>query len=210
MQEIPKILLEQTSDLLDDLIPIVQRGIDALQHTPNPLLQRPIQQEIERQEGLLQRIKELKGKLHDHLNPPEHVPQQDEPRNDLQRKMSPRGNRSGTAALCVTMPDGERIHCRYVIDTFIKVIRKLGVERVESLGIKCRERFLIKTDDVRSGGLKLSDGYNILNVRDTNKKIEILKEIGNRLGVRLKIDDFRADGLNGELRILMHSLKQGS
>ena len=133
------------------------------------------------------------------------------PKNDLQREMSSQGNRSGTAALCITMPDGERIHCRYIIDTFIKVIRKLGIERVESLGIKCGKHFLIETTDVRPGGLKLGDGYNILNVRDTDKKIAILKEIDNRLGVQLKIDDLRGDGLSGKSRmLLMRSLKQDS
>ena len=39
MQEKPETLLEETSELLGELIPIVQRNIDALQQNPNPLLQ---------------------------------------------------------------------------------------------------------------------------------------------------------------------------
>ena len=75
MQETPETLLEETSELLNALAPVVQRGIDALQHDPNPLLQHLIQQEIECQEGLLQRIAEIKERLNSYLNPPENVPQ---------------------------------------------------------------------------------------------------------------------------------------
>ena len=94
MQETPETLLEETSELLNALAPVVQRGIDALQHDPNPLLQHLIQQEIECQEGLLQRIAEIKEKLNSYLNPPENVTQlkdvlqQDEQEGDLQQEDS--------------------------------------------------------------------------------------------------------------------------
>ena len=70
MQRLLATALKETSDLLDELIPILQRDIDALQSAPNPLLQHLIQKEIESQENLLQRIEEMKGRLHDFLNPP--------------------------------------------------------------------------------------------------------------------------------------------
>lgn len=94
MQETPETLLEETSDLLDALAPVVQRGIDALQHDPDPLLQHLIQQEIECQEGLLQRIAEIKERLNSYLNPPENVTQPedvlqpDEQEGDLQQEGS--------------------------------------------------------------------------------------------------------------------------
>lgn len=56
MQEPPKTLLEETSDLLDALVPVVQRSIDALQHDPNPLLQHLIQGAVEHQKDLLRQI----------------------------------------------------------------------------------------------------------------------------------------------------------
>ena len=71
MQETRQTLLEETSELLDALAPVVQRSIDALQHAPNPLLQHLIQQEVELQEDLLQRVEEMKENLNSYLNPPE-------------------------------------------------------------------------------------------------------------------------------------------
>ena len=70
MPETPQTLLEETSDLLDALIPVVQRSIEALQHNPNPLAQNLIQQEVKCQESLLQRSEEIKERLHDCLNLP--------------------------------------------------------------------------------------------------------------------------------------------
>ena len=69
MQKTPETLLEETSDLLDELIPILLRNIDALQHNPNLLLQHLIQQVVDHQEDLLRQIDEVKQKLHDFLNP---------------------------------------------------------------------------------------------------------------------------------------------
>ena len=94
MRETSKIML----GLLDELIPVVQRNIDALQHNPNPLLQHLVQQEIERQEDLLQRIEAMKERLNGYLNPredvpqPEDVPEQDEVENDLQQEDSEPGD----------------------------------------------------------------------------------------------------------------------
>ena len=81
MRETFKIML----GLLDELAPVVQRNIETLQRDSNPLLQHIIQQEVERQEDLLQRIEAMKGRMHVYLNPPENVPQPDEPENDSQQ-----------------------------------------------------------------------------------------------------------------------------
>ena len=55
MPERPETLLEEISELLAALAPVVKRGLDTLQHDPQPLLQHLIQQEIESQESLLHR-----------------------------------------------------------------------------------------------------------------------------------------------------------
>ena len=73
MQETPVILLEETFELLDVLIPVLQRNIDALQHESNPLLQHLIQQEIETYQQLLERTEETKDRLQDMLNSQEVV-----------------------------------------------------------------------------------------------------------------------------------------
>ena len=188
MQEKPETLLEETSKLLDALIPIVQRSIDALQQDPTPLLQHLIDQEIERQEGLLQQVAEMKKRIHDYLNPPEPVPEQAEPENRLLLEILWKGNRSGNFAWRVTMPNGEQINCRYQIETFFEVIKKLGIERVKDLGIKCGDFLLVETDDVRGVWQKFYAGYYIVNVKITKQKIAILQEICDGLGITFEID----------------------
>ena len=89
MQQALETLLEETSELLDALIPVVQRSIDALQHDLNPLVKHLIQQEIESQKNLLQRIEEMKEKLHDHLNPPEDEQESDLPLTEITGGPSP-------------------------------------------------------------------------------------------------------------------------
>ena len=66
MQETPETLLEETSDLLKVVIPVVQRSIDALQHDLNPLVKHLIQQEEKRQGDLLQRVEDTKERLQEH------------------------------------------------------------------------------------------------------------------------------------------------
>lgn len=68
MQETTLTLLEETSELLNALTPILQRNIDALQHDSNPLLQHLIQQEIESYQQLLERTAETKDRLQDLLD----------------------------------------------------------------------------------------------------------------------------------------------
>ena len=208
MQETPETLLEETSELLDALAPVVQRNIDALQHNPNPLLQHLIQQEIERQDSLLQRVEEMRERLNGYLNPREEVPQpgdvpqqdevvddlqQDEPESDsqledseqegfepdepqqeeleddLQREDSEpdepeydfqlednfkyldmssgssfrdmkeirlQGYPSVGGGLGVTMPHGEQIRRQYVVQTYVEVIEKIGIEKIKSLNLR--------------------------------------------------------------------------
>ena len=170
MKEKPESLLEETSELLDRLMPIMQRSIDALQHDPNPLLQHLTDQEIERQESLLQQVEEMKERIRNHLDPPEPIPEQDEPEDHIRLEILRKGDRSGNSAWRVTMPNGELIQCCYIKDTFDEVIRQIGVERVESLGIEYRDTIVI---------------------RSSNGKRDLLEEICRGLGITLKILDHR-------------------
>lgn len=68
-------LLEETSELIDALMPIMQRSIDALKHDPNPLVQHLIAEEIKHQEDLLEQIAKIKERLQDCLNPPDEAAQ---------------------------------------------------------------------------------------------------------------------------------------
>ena len=107
------------------------------------------------------------------MNPPEPVPEQDELENRLRVEILRKGKRKGNFAWRVTMPNGEQIHCRFIIDTIIEVIKKLGVERIESLGIKC--------------GL---ERRNYGSIRDLKGRIKLLKEICDGLGIRFKEENF--------------------
>ena len=193
MPEISETLLEETSELLDGLIPIVQKSIGTLKHDSKSIRQDMIDLEIERQESLLQQVKTLKERIHNCLKLPEFVPFEDSPEHALYRKLSPQRNRSGTASLRVTMPDGEQIRCRYVEDTFYEVIKKLGIERVKDCGIEHKEAPIIVTTRPDGGNTFYKDvnGYYIVTATDTNSKIAILNKIADRLGVSLKIDDLR-------------------
>ena len=153
MHEIPKTFLGETSGLLDALIPVVQRSINALQNDPNPLVQHLIAREIKHQEGLLEQIAEIKEKLHDFLNPPDEVAQPTQSqyldlRPDLHSDeiaeipvLADGAPPAGAAVrkpypLTVSIPEKDlEISCRYGIDTLIEVIKVLGIENVRELGL---------------------------------------------------------------------------
>ena len=182
MQETPETLLEETSDLLDALIPVVQRSIGALQHDPNPLLQHLIHQEIERQEGLLQQIGEMKERLHNHLSPPEPDLRHNK---DLRLQSYPPGG-----ALGVTLFGRKQIRRATAAATFVEVIEKVGIESVKNLDLECRYTPLI--DSVKSSEVaqKESGDYYIAVDSSTSRKIAILNDIAESLDVDLIADHF--------------------
>ena len=95
--------------MLGELIPIVQRSIDALQQNPNPLLQHLqhlIDQEIERQEGLLQQVEEMK-KNSQLLESTGTRSRANEQNRVYCREILRKRKRSGNFAWRVTMPNGE-------------------------------------------------------------------------------------------------------
>ena len=201
MQETPETLLEETSELLDVLAPVVQRSIEALQHDLNPLLQHLVQQEVEHQEDLLQRIEEIKGRLHDFLNPPEDVPQSgneqesDLPLTEITGGPSPVGPLPAGAArrqrnpVAVTIPDRNlRICCPKGIDTLIKVIKELGIEEVRAFGIMSHGIPLIAIN-YYDGPNQIQVGrYYIAGNSSTDTKAEQIKEIARCLDIRLDVE----------------------
>ena len=90
----------------------------------------------------MQRIEEIKKGLHECLNPSEDEQESDLPLYEITGGPSPVGTlpagavRRGNYPLAVTIPDRNlRICCRKAIDTLIKVIEELGIERVRAFGI---------------------------------------------------------------------------
>lgn len=197
MQETTKVLLEETSKLLDALIPVVQRSIDTLQHAPNLLLQHLIQQEVEHQKDLLQRIEEMKERFHDCLNPPEDA-LQDESENDsrlyeITGGPSPTGPMHAGSAirknypLAVTIPDRNLQICLPKgLDTLIKVIEELGIEKVRSLGIMSHRIPLVSLKDYDDVQQTQVGKYYIAGNTSTDTKVEQIKEIARGLNIELK------------------------
>ena len=193
MQETPETLTEITSALLESLALILQRNIDALQNDPHPLLQHRIRQEIEHQKGLLQRMEEVEGRLQNYL----HVPASDQDGSELnlrqdealRRRSYPPGGPLGVT-MFGTESGTEQIRLSMGAETFIKVIEKIGIERVKDLGIVCRRVPLIDTTNHPSITQRKSGRYFVVTSSSTLTKIDQLNKIAHRLGVDLISDQF--------------------
>ena len=192
MQETPESLLEITSALLESLAIILQRNIDALQNDHHPLLQHRIQQEIEHQKGLLQKMEEVKERLQNYLNAPE--PDRDpdpDLRQDeaLRRQSYPLGGPLGVT-MFGTEIGTEQIRLSTGAKTLVLAIEKIGVEDVRDLGLICRGVPLIDTTDHPGINQRKSGIYFIATSCSTPTKIRFLNIIADRLEVDLIADQF--------------------
>jgi hypothetical protein len=94
------------------------------------------------------------------------------------------------ASFSVIMPDGERIAEPRAIDTFIKTIEKLGIDKVKSLGliiVKSRNLPLIADyEDPKFAQKRVGQYYVASGMSNKYKKIN-LDIIANRLGVEMEV-----------------------
>ena len=112
------------------------------------------------------------------------------PARDLAPDKSPsrRGKRPSTR-LTVTMDDGTMINHKNAVDTFVEVIRTIGIQRVKDLKIEVHGRDLISTSDDRTVARREVDGYHIhLNSNTKTKRDVLVEDIASRLNVRLKVE----------------------
>ena len=184
MQENRETLLEETSDLLEELIPVLQSSVDSLQSDLNPegtVLQKLLEQEIDRQEELLLWAEDMNDRLLDHLNPAEDEAAEDE----LQESVPQRVSREDFP-LAVTMPDGEEICLKKGSWTLRRVIDILGVERVMALDIMSHTIPLVATRRLRRAQQTRLGRYRIASNTRTAEKVEQLEEIACRLNVQLE------------------------
>ena len=175
MRDAPDTLIKETSNLLEEIIPVLSGNIQILQNDLNPqggMLQYLLQKEIELQKSLLQRTRELNEKVDQYLN--------SQPTEDhLDPRMGP---------ITVVMSDGKQICCRFGSDTFVKVIEEIGIERVKELGMTtCRIPLIDTSKSDELGGQKPSGDYYIMTRVSNNEKRKLLKEIGRRLGDDIKV-----------------------
>ncbi len=171
-------LFNETSDLLDEIIPVFSRNIQILQNDLNPqggVLQYLLQQEIELQESLLQRTKELKEKVNHHL--------ESEP-IDISTNPS-------AGDLTVIMPDEQQICRPQVSKTFVEVIEKIGIEEVKTLNIEHCRIPIVATFNHPTYTQVSSGAYFIMTNSKTDKKIQQLEEIKRRLNLDIQVIDNR-------------------
>ena len=178
MRETPETLINQTSNLLEEIIPTLDRNIQMLQIDVNPqggALQYLLQQEIENQESVLRRTKELKVEINRYLNP--------EPIDIFSHQ--PVGD------VTVVMVDGEQICRPKVSKTLVEAIERIGIEKVKSLEIEHCRIPIITTFNHPTYTQVRSGGYFIMTNSNTDKKIEQLEEIKDRLNLNIEVIDNR-------------------
>ncbi len=90
--------------------------------------------------------------------------------------------------LRVTMPDGEAIEHKLAIHTFIAVIEKIGIERVETLGLIQNAIPLISTRKDPKRAQHQRGQYYIVSGLSNLKKKTFLEEIAEKLRIDLKVE----------------------
>ncbi|MCH5243983.1 MAG: hypothetical protein J1F29_03695 [Lentimicrobiaceae bacterium] len=93
--------------------------------------------------------------------------------------------------LCVTMPNGRIIKYPKAKDTFIEVIKEIGVERIRPLEITCCKIPIISNKyDAKYGRAQhpIGDGWLVLTNSSTHNKKRILDYIARRLNIPLRVE----------------------
>ena len=179
MQQNPDTLINEISNLLEEIIPVLDRNIQMLQNDINPqggALQYLLQQEIENQVELLKRTRELQESVEGHLKP--------EPSIRLAR-------RRFNGDINVIMEDGQEICHSRASETFAEVIEKIGLERVKNLDLTLNGIPLIATYKHPTYSQTKSGTYYIATHCSTTTKIERLNEIKHRLILSIEVLDNR-------------------
>lgn len=169
-------LLTETSNLLEDLEPILQRSISSLKEDINPqtgMMRCLLQAEIEIQQEVLERVEEMHGRVSDFLDP--ELPEFPEISGPLR----------------VTMSYGTVICRRYGSDTFVEAIEEIGIEKVKRLPILINGIPLVATHNNHPYTTKKLGDYYIIVHTSTPKKVEILRRIDGYLNVGLIAEDIR-------------------
>ena len=99
-----------------------------------------------------------------------------------------RGKKSWTR-LAVTMHDGTTVDDKVAANTFVEVIRLLGIQRVKDLNMKINNgRDLISTSEASEQQQRELDGHHINVTTSTQVKKDLLEYIASGLDVSLKVE----------------------
>lgn len=91
----------------------------------------------------------------------------------------------------VTFPDGEVICYKRVVNTFIDTIKKIGPERVASLGLEVRHHPLVSREKIglfKDNSRPIDDEWYVITESDTAQKYLQLMSISTQLGLGLNIE----------------------
>jgi len=95
--------------------------------------------------------------------------------------------------LLVTFPDGIEINENNATNTFLEVIRQIGVKRVAELTSIRAYGHSIVSDTRNEHGYALHDvdGYFVETSSDTETKANVLREIASNLKMEMKVEVYR-------------------
>lgn len=105
-------------------------------------------------------------------------------------RSTPKGEIASKTILSVTMPDGRIIRHPKAKDTFIEVIKTIGVDKVRPLGLKfCKIPIISNTRDSKYGKAQhsIGGGWLVLTHSSTQDKKKLLDKIANALHLNIKV-----------------------
>lgn len=90
--------------------------------------------------------------------------------------------------LRVTLKDGTIFENKLAADTFVEVIRNIGLLKIEKLGIKVRGFPLIGSQESKKYQQKIIDGKYVITHSSTEEKRKILQKVSRMLNINMQVE----------------------
>lgn len=106
-------------------------------------------------------------------------------------KTGPKVVKQPVTRLKITFSDGTVIQERNAAETFVAFVRKVGVERVRSLGLKqCKIPLVSNTIDKKYGDKQkpLGNGWYLMTNTSTQSKLKDIESIAKAFDIKVKVD----------------------
>lgn len=106
-------------------------------------------------------------------------------------KTGPKVVKQPVTRLKITFADGTVIQERNAAETFVAFVRKVGVERVRSLGLKqCKIPLVSNTIDKKYGDKQkpLGNGWYLMTNTSTQSKLKDIESIAKAFDIKVKVD----------------------
>ena len=106
-------------------------------------------------------------------------------------KTGPKVVKQPVTRLKIIFADGTVIHDVWEAETFVAFVRKVGVERVRSLGLKqCKIPLVSNTIDKKYGDKQkpLGNGWYLMTNTSTQSKLKDIEAIAKAFDIKVKVD----------------------